>query len=132
MRLKICDSHLTCKIANKCLNVPERVEVVEWNKRWFSPIPCCPVSCQCPWNKTLNEKKYLKEVKQLVENVFRRWKYALKWNKCFNFPWNFLLIRTCFGNIIRKMKTDLSRPYSRTCFYCHCGILQSNDHLLNC
>ena len=29
LRLKICDSHLTCKVANKCLNVRERVEVVE-------------------------------------------------------------------------------------------------------
>ena len=33
MRLKICDSNLTCKVANKCLNVRERVEVVEWNKK---------------------------------------------------------------------------------------------------
>ena len=31
MRLKICDSHLICKVANKCLNVRERVVVVEWN-----------------------------------------------------------------------------------------------------
>ena len=44
---KICDSHLTCKVANKCLNVPEQVEVVEWNKRWSPPFPCCPVSRQC-------------------------------------------------------------------------------------
>ena len=40
MRLKICDSHLTCKVANKCLDVRERVEVVEWNKRWSLPFPC--------------------------------------------------------------------------------------------
>ena len=37
VRLKICDSHLTCKVANKCLNVRERAEVVEWNKRWSRP-----------------------------------------------------------------------------------------------
>ena len=48
VRLKICDSHLTCKVANKCLNVRERVEVVEWNKKWSLPFPCCPVSRQCP------------------------------------------------------------------------------------
>ena len=30
--IKICDTHLTCKVANKCLNARERVEVVEWNK----------------------------------------------------------------------------------------------------
>ena len=29
LRLKIRDSHLTCKVANKCLNVRERVEMVE-------------------------------------------------------------------------------------------------------
>ena len=40
MRLKIRDSHLTCKVANKCLDVRERVEVVEWNKRWSLPFPC--------------------------------------------------------------------------------------------
>ena len=39
-------SHLTCKVANKCLNVRERVEVVEWNKKWSPPFPCCPVSRQ--------------------------------------------------------------------------------------
>ena len=39
------------------LKICERVEVVEWNKRWSSPFPCCPVSCQCPWKKTLIEKK---------------------------------------------------------------------------
>ena len=57
VRLKICDSHLTCKVANKCLNIRERVEVVEWNKRWSPPFPCCPVSRQCLWKKTLIEKK---------------------------------------------------------------------------
>ena len=57
LRLNICDSHLTCKVAHKCLNVRERVEVVEWNRKRFPPFPCCPVSCQCPWKKTLIEKK---------------------------------------------------------------------------
>ena len=57
MRLKIRDSHLACKVANKCLNVREWVEVGEWNKRRSPPFPCCPVSRQCPWKKTLIEKK---------------------------------------------------------------------------
>ena len=57
MRLKICDSHLTCKVANKCLNVHEQVEVVELNKRWSPPFPCCPVIRQCLWKKTLIKKK---------------------------------------------------------------------------
>ena len=48
-----------CKVANKCLNVRERVEVVKWNKRWSPPFPCCPVSRQCLWKKILIEKKKL-------------------------------------------------------------------------
>ena len=57
MYMQPIDSHLTCKVANKCLNVRERVEVVEWNKRRSPPFPYCPVSRQCPWKKTLIEKK---------------------------------------------------------------------------
>ena len=56
MRLKIRDSHLTCKVADKCLNVCERAEVAEWNKRWSPPFPCCPVNRQSLWKKTLIEK----------------------------------------------------------------------------
>ena len=44
MRLKIYDSHLTCRDANKCLNVRERVEVLEWNKRWSPSFPYFPVT----------------------------------------------------------------------------------------
>ena len=62
MQLKICDSHLTCKVSNKCLNVLERLGVVEWNKRWSPPFPCCPAICQFPWKKTLIEKKKLQEL----------------------------------------------------------------------
>ena len=51
MRLKICDSHLRCKVANNCLNVRERVEVVD------GILPSPAVSCQCPWKKTLIEKR---------------------------------------------------------------------------
>ena len=59
MRLKICESHLTCKVENKCLNVWKWLEVVELNKKWSPPFPCRPVSCQCPWKKTLIEKKMI-------------------------------------------------------------------------
>ena len=45
--LAIRDSHLTCKVANKCLNVREWVEVVEFNKKWSPTFPCCPVNRQC-------------------------------------------------------------------------------------
>ena len=74
MRLKIRDSHLTCKVANKCLN--ERVEVVEWNKRWSPPFPCCPVSRQCPWKKTLIKKKNYEElwikIRDLIRSVTKK------------------------------------------------------------
>ena len=40
-------------ISNKCLNVRERVEVLEWNKRWPPPFPWCPVNRQWLWKKTL-------------------------------------------------------------------------------
>ena len=60
--LAIRDSHLTCKAANKCLNVREWVEVVECNKRWSPPFPCCPVNRLCLWKKTPTEKKIPLEV----------------------------------------------------------------------
>ena len=83
MQLKICGSHLTCKVANKCLSVCERVEVVEWNKRWSSPFPCCPVSYQCPWNKTLIEKKSLWSVYFLLKG-------HLTWENCTSHVLHFL------------------------------------------
>ena len=43
VRLKICDIHLTCKVANKYLNVREWVEMAEWNKKW-SPLTI--LSCE--------------------------------------------------------------------------------------
>ena len=38
LRLKTLDSLFTCKVAHISLNIRERVEVVQWNKRW-SPLP---------------------------------------------------------------------------------------------
>ena len=36
--IKICDSILMFKVANKCLNVHEQVEVAERNKRGSPPL----------------------------------------------------------------------------------------------
>ena len=47
VRLKIRDSHFTCKVAKKNLNVCERVKVVERNKRLSPPFLCRPVNRQC-------------------------------------------------------------------------------------
>ena len=55
----ICDNHLTCKAATKCLNICERVEVREWNKRWSPLFPCRLVSRQCLRKKTLIEYIYI-------------------------------------------------------------------------
>ena len=44
MQLQICGSHVTCKVANKCLNVLEPVEVVDSHKSWSSPFPCSPMN----------------------------------------------------------------------------------------
>ena len=101
VRLKICDSHLTCKIAHKCLNVRERVEVVEWNRKKSPPFPYCPVSCQCPWKKPLIEKKKKIEV-QCTKNYF-----------------NFFLPPEAgtFGNNIEK-KPQKPRSKSKKYVYC--------------
>ena len=77
MRLKIRDSHLTCKVANKCLNVREWVEVVEWNKRWSPPSPCYPVNRQCLKEIPDRKKKSqvgFSESRKLLRNFYsRRW-----------------------------------------------------------
>ena len=58
LRLKICDSHLTCKVANKCLNVRERVEVVEWNKMVSSlPLLSCELWVSVKENPDRKKKK---------------------------------------------------------------------------
>ena len=49
--LKIHDSHLTCKVENKFLNVREWVEVAEWNKRW--PLPSLAIQ----WIVSVCERK---------------------------------------------------------------------------
>ena len=81
MRIKLCDSHLTCKVANKCLNNREWVEVVEWNKRWSPPFPCCPVSRQCLWKKPWQKKK----CKNLVKIFFKNCKASGKMISCITF-----------------------------------------------
>ena len=58
--IKNSESNLTCKVANKCLNVRQRVEVVEWNKRWSPLFPAvlCIVS-GCEENSDRKKKKTL-------------------------------------------------------------------------
>ena len=57
LRFKICDSHLTCKVANKCLIVRERVEVVEWKKMVPSlPLLSCELSVSVKENPDRKKK----------------------------------------------------------------------------
>ena len=51
MRLKIQGSHLTCKVANKCQNVREQVEVVEREKD-------CPFLPLLPCESSVSMKEY--------------------------------------------------------------------------
>ena len=54
----MCDSHLTCKVANKCLNVRDLVEVVEWNKMVLSlPLLSCKLSVSVKENPDRKKKK---------------------------------------------------------------------------
>ena len=60
MRLKICDSHLTYKVANKCLNVREQVEVVEWNKMVPSlSLLSCELLVSAKENPDRKKKAYI-------------------------------------------------------------------------
>ena len=68
MRLKICDSHLTCKVANKCLNVHERVEAVERNKMVPSLLL---LSCELPVSVKENPDRKKKERYENHKTSFR-------------------------------------------------------------
>ena len=62
LRLKICDSHLKCKVANKCLNVGERVEVVECNKMVpFLPLLSCELSASVKENPDRKKNFFIKK-----------------------------------------------------------------------
>ena len=63
--VKTWHSHLS--LNKSCNNKASRTDIFknkrrvvewnEWNKRRSPPFPCCPVNRQCPWKKTLIEKK---------------------------------------------------------------------------
>ena len=51
MLLKIRDSHLTCRVECKFLNVSEPVEEVERNKKMFPSLPLLPSELSVSVNK---------------------------------------------------------------------------------
>ena len=100
MRLRICDSHLTYKVTNKCLNFLEWVEVIEWNRRWSSPLPYYPVNFQCLWKKTLIEKKT--KLCLVTMSAFLWWwriniYKVLSW--CFSMSFSYLYVKTHFNSM---------------------------------
>ena len=58
VRVKILDSHLTYKVANKFLNVRKRVGLKARNKDGLLPSAVCLVIPQCMWEKTLHGMIY--------------------------------------------------------------------------
>ena len=69
--LKIHDSHLTCKVVNKCLNVCKWVEVAEWNKKMVPSLLLLsrqlPVSVkEDPDSKKKNKKTKKQTIKLLL------------------------------------------------------------------
>ena len=111
--VKIHDSHLTCKVANKFLNVRERVEVVEWNKRWSLPFPCCPVNRQCLWKKTLIEKNIHTTILRLVYCVEHKATIIFQKNN----PIAQSLIFKLSTLKVATRKTKRYLPFTRHCTY---------------
>ena len=60
------------KVANKCLNVRERVEVVEWNKRWSPSLPLlsCESSVSVKENPDRKKKCFLQWILIGTEILF--------------------------------------------------------------
>ena len=109
LQLKICDSHRTCKVAKKCLNVHEWVEVIEWNKRWSLPFLYCPVDCQCLEENIDRKKIIITELETVFykKNIDRKfislvW-VVLRWwaarKKVYRDPFHHLLCFWIFGII---------------------------------
>ena len=109
MRLKIRDSHLTCKVSNKYLNVCESVYVVEWNKRWSLPFPCCPVNRQClwrkPWWKKNLKERFFQEFFSINKTFIfsRRLETRLYFYKVLTVSWYFLISSDPKSYLVRKL-----------------------------
>ena len=62
--------HLTCKVANYCLNVHERVEVVEWNERQFPSFSYCPLpSPTVIWGFSVSVKENFDRKKRCLSTL---------------------------------------------------------------
>ena len=93
-------SHLRWKVANKCLNNRERVKVIERNKGWSPPFPCCLVKYKCVWKKILIEKNMI-----VATNVKKFY-----WIECF---W-FSLTQVFIDAFTKRIIDSLFQPLTRT------------------
>ena len=86
------------------------------------PFLCCPVSCQCPWRKTLIEKKwlcdfYILHVNQmtfsLASEAFSRWYFTFPFTFRYSHDRKFWLLVFCvdLSNIYFEL-SDLSPDLS--------------------
>ena len=66
----MCDSHLTCKVGNKCLNAREWVAVVEWNKKWSPYFPMLSCESSVSVKKNPGRKKTFTSLALIVTIPF--------------------------------------------------------------
>ena len=116
VRLKICDCHLTCKVAKKCLNVCERAEVVAWNKMIpFLPLLFCELS--------VSVKKNPDRKKNQSPNRISWWKQLNKASA--SFPANIHLFKVNSRSTRQRceicskltVKTPERRLWRRSCVF---------------
>ena len=126
-------SHMqSCKQMSRC-SWPG--EVVEWNKRWSPPFPCCPVNCQWLWKKTLIEKNVWK-LNYLSSH--EEWNDLINFSKKFlqkQSPSSFIEIALRHGcspvNLLHIFRTlFLGKPLGG-CF-CHLSSCSSHQDLSHC
>ena len=75
LQLKISDSHLTCKVVNKCLNVRERVEVVEWKKKKVPSLPLLTCESSVFVKENPDRKKIYRKIKLQDSSITRLCKF---------------------------------------------------------
>ena len=75
MRLKIRGTLLTCKVANKCLNICEGDKVVERIKTRSPPFLYCPENCQCLQNFLIEKIEKRQPMKTCISKPTQKYVY---------------------------------------------------------
>ena len=126
MRLKIRDSHLTCKVANKCLNVREPVEVVEWNKWWspFLPLPSCESSVSVKENPDRKKKDFVKFASMTINGTY----YRSSWYIFLVYFRYYVEVR-CFLFLVFKLSVMF---FAKTCWRWNVSIVSLTIFICSC